>query len=149
MNLATHVWERILFKKSLFIGFLSVFVLLLGACSGGSSVNGGLSPAETIVLDDDYGNALKVEKNDVFALDLLRPTAKGYRITGAAFDPEMLRMERYLEYDDGEPRARYLFTALEEGATDVLVRMTPEGGGDAVVYRQVTVTVTVGGGWFD
>ncbi|MGE4421153.1 MAG: hypothetical protein AB7D39_02545 [Pseudodesulfovibrio sp.] len=90
-----------------------------------------------------------MEKNQVFAMDVLRPTAKGYYITGAAFDPEMLRMERYLEYDDdGEPRARYLFTALQEGSTDVLVRMTPVAGGDVVTYRQVTVTIGSGGGLF-
>jgi hypothetical protein len=112
-------------------------------------VNGGLSPVETIVLDDQYSAALTVEKNEVFALDVLRPEAKGYRITGAAFDPEMLRMERYLEYDDdGEPRARYLFTALQEGATDVLIRMAPAGGGDVTTYRQVGVTIGSGGGWF-
>ncbi|WP_428588335.1 hypothetical protein [Pseudodesulfovibrio sp.] len=121
----------------------------MSACSGSSSVNGGLSPVETIVLDDEYTAALEVEKNQVFAMDVLRPTAKGYYITGAAFDPEMLRMERYLEYDDdGEPRARYLFTALQEGSTDVLVRMTPVAGGDVVTYRQVTVTIGSGGGLF-
>ncbi|EGB14019.1 hypothetical protein DND132_0804 [Pseudodesulfovibrio mercurii] len=100
-------------------------------------------------MDDGYATALSVEKDDVFALDVLRPTAKGYRITGAAFDPEMLRMERYLEYDDdGEPRARYLFTALAEGATDVLIRMSPEAGGEVDVYRQVTVTIGKGRGFF-
>jgi hypothetical protein len=138
-----------LFKKIGFFALCPFFVLVLSACSGSSSVNGGLSPVETIVLDDQYSAALTVEKNEVFALDVLRPEAKGYRITGAAFDPEMLRMERYLEYDDdGEPRARYLFTALQEGATDVLIRMAPAGGGDVTTYRQVGVTIGSGGGWF-
>lgn len=149
MNLVTHIRERILFKKSLFFVLFTIFILVFSACSGSSSVNGGLSPAETIVLDSGYTASLGVEKGDVFALDMLRPEGKGFRITGAAFDPQMLRMERYLEYDDdGEPRARYLFTALEEGATDVLIRMAPEGGGEVDVYRQVTVTVGKGGGWF-
>ncbi|WP_129586462.1 hypothetical protein [Pseudodesulfovibrio hydrargyri] len=107
-----------------------------------------MSPVETIVLDDEYNAALSVDKDQVFALDMLRPAAKGYRITGAAFDPAMLRMERYLEYDDGEPRARYLFTALQEGVSDVLIRMVPVAGGDVTTYRQVTVTVGSGGGWF-
>lgn len=138
-----------MFKKVAFWALCPFFILVLSACSGSSSVNGGLSPVETIVLDDEYTAALEVEKNQVFAMDVLRPTAKGYYITGAAFDPEMLRMERYLEYDDdGEPRARYLFTALQEGSTDVLVRMTPVAGGDVVTYRQVTVTIGSGGGLF-
>jgi hypothetical protein len=139
-----------LFKKISFFALCPFFILALSACSGVSSVNGGLSPVETIVLDDEYNAALSVDKNEVFALDLLRPSAKGYRITGAAFDPEMVRMERYLEYDDdGEPRARYMFTALQEGVSDVLVRMVPVAGGDVTTYRQVTVTIGSGGGWFD
>jgi hypothetical protein len=138
-----------LFKKIAIFAVCPLFILLFSGCSGTSSVNGGLSPVETIVLDEDYSAALRVEKNAVFALDVLRPAAKGYHITGAAFDPVMLRMERYLEYDDdGELRARYLFTALQEGVTDVLVRMAPEGGGDTTTYRQVTVTIASGGGWF-
>lgn len=139
-----------MFKKISFFALCPFFILALSACSGVSSVNGGLSPVETIVLDDEYNAALSVDKNEVFALDLLRPSAKGYRITGAAFDPEMVRMERYLEYDDdGEPRARYMFTALQEGVSDVLVRMVPVAGGDVTTYRQVTVTIGSGGGWFD
>lgn len=138
-----------MFKKIGFLALCPFFVLVLCSCSGSSSVNGGLSPVETIVLDDEYSAVLQVEKNQVFAMDVLRPTAKGYYITGAAFDPEMLRMERYLEYaEGGEPRARYLFTALQEGATDVLVRMAPVAGGDVITYRQVTVTVGSGSGWF-
>jgi hypothetical protein len=138
-----------LFKKIYYFAFFMFFILTLSACSGASSVDGGLSPVETIVLDTEYSAVLSVDKNKVFALDLLRPSAKGYRITGAAFDPMMLRMERYLEYDDdGEPRARYLFTALQEGVTDVLVRMVPVAGGDVTTYRQVSVTIGSGGGWF-
>ena len=138
-----------MFKKICFIALCPLFILVLSACSGSSSVNGGLSPVETIVLDEEYNATLEVDVDEAFALDLLRPTAKGYRITGAAFDPAMLRMERYLEYDDdGEPRARYLFTALQAGVTDVLVRMVPEAGGDVTTYRQVTVTIGSGGGWF-
>jgi len=139
-----------LFKRMYFFAFLLIFILALSACAGSSSVNGGLSPVETIVLDDEYSAALSVGKNEVFALDVLSPAAKGYRITGAAFDPVMLRMERFLEYDDdGEPRARYLFTAMQEGVSDVLVRMVSVDGGDVITYRQATVTIGSGGGWFD
>jgi hypothetical protein len=139
-----------LFKKFFFLALCPLFILVLNGCAGSSSVDGGLSPVETIVLDDEYNATLDVNKDAVFALDLLRPTAKGRRITGAVFDPEMVRMERYLEYDDdGEPRARYLFTALQEGVSDVLIRMVPVAGGDVSTYRQVTVTIGSGGGWFD
>lgn len=139
-----------MFKNISKFAFCAFFLLLFAGCAGSSSVDGGLNPTETIVLDEDFSAAIAVEKGDVFALDMQSPQTKGYRISGAFFDPDMLRMERFLEYDDdGQARARYLFTAVAEGATDVLIRMTPEGGGDAVIYRQVTVTVGKGKGWFD
>ncbi len=139
-----------MFRKVGVFAICAVFVLALSGCSGSSSVDGGLEPVETLVLDGEYASALNVEENEVFALDVIRPLAKGYRISGAFFDPSILRMERYLEYDDdGESRARYLFTGLTGGACDVLVRMVPVGGGEMVVYRQVTVSVGPPKGWFD
>lgn len=139
-----------MFRKVGYLVVCAVFVLAVAGCSGSSSVDSGLEPVETLVLDDEYATSLNVEEHDVFALDVIRPVAKGYRISGAFFDPAILRMDRYLEYDDGgEPRARYLFTGLTGGACDVLVRMAPEAGGDMEVYRQVTVTVGPPKGWFD
>lgn len=141
---------RILFRNVCFFVIFSFFVLAVAGCSGASSVDGGLNPVETLVLDDEYAATLNVEEHEIFALDVIRPVAKGYRISGAFFDPSILRMERYLEYEeDGEPRARYLFAGLAGGACDVLVRMVPDGGGEMEVYRQVTVTVGRAKGWFD
>ncbi|WP_319543632.1 hypothetical protein [uncultured Pseudodesulfovibrio sp.] len=117
-----------------------VFFFMLAGCFGSSSLETGLSPAEHIEIDDDYSTEVTLERGDVLAVDMLNPLGKGYRISGASFDPSMLRMERFFEYtEDGESRARYLFTALMDGSSDILIKMKPLQGGTEEVYRQVTV----------
>ncbi|WP_155932586.1 hypothetical protein [Pseudodesulfovibrio alkaliphilus] len=75
----------------------------------------------------------------MLALDLPKPLRSGHTLVGASFDPTVLRLERYLERDGGS--ARYLFTGMENGMTDVLIKMQPREGGDVVVYKRVSITV--------
>ena len=139
-----------MFKKVCVVAIFTVFILAICGCSGVSSVDGGLEPVETIVLDDEYSATISVDKGDVFALDMLDPVRKGYTVTGAFFDPGVLIMERYITYeDDGESRARYLFTATGDGTTDVLVKMRRSSGGEEEIYKTVSVRIGKGGGWFD
>jgi len=117
-----------------------VCFFLLAGCFGSSSVETGLNPAELIEIDDDYSTEVQLERGEVLAVDMPNPLAKGYRISGASFDPSMLRMERFLEYtEDGESRARYLFTVLMDGSSDILIKIKPLQDGTEDVYRQVTV----------
>ncbi|WP_264983086.1 hypothetical protein [Pseudodesulfovibrio portus] len=100
--------------------------------------------ADVVFLDDDYEAEIAVEKGEAFGVDVPYPVDGVYVLTGASFDPALFRMERYLEYEDGgEPRVRYLFTGLADGAGDVNVKMRPAAGGPEDVYR--TVRVLVGG----
>ena len=139
-----------MFKNVCEIVFFSVFVLMSLGCSGASSVNGGLEPVETIVLDETFTVRVSIDRNEVFALDMHNPIAKGYRISGAFFDPNALMMDRFIDYDDdGEPRVRYLFTGLADGVSDVLIKMTPVSGGDAMVYKEISVKIGGGRGLFD
>lgn len=139
-----------MFKKVLIAAAFSVFVLTLIGCSGVSSVDGGLEPVETIVLDDEFSASVSVDKGDVFALDMVDPFAKGYTVTGAFFDPAILVMERFITYeDDGRTRVRYLFTVIGEGVTDVLVKMQRTSGGEEMVYKEVSVRIGSDKGWFD
>lgn len=128
-----------IFRK---IANLLMIILFVAGCSASSSVNGGLDPSETLVLDDDYEYNVSLDKGDLFALDMLIPITKGYRIVGTSFDPVMFKLEHYLEYTEyGESRARYLFLVLAEGASDILVKMEPLAGGAMDVYKQVNVKV--------
>ena len=123
---------------------LSIFLLTMPGCFGGYSLDTGLEVSETVFLDDEYAIEVSVEKGEVFALDIPEPVAAGCRVSGAAFDPSMFRLERYLSYeDDGVMRVQYLFTALADGASDVNVKMRPTAGGQEDVYR--TVHVVTGG----
>jgi hypothetical protein len=97
----------------------TMVILVFVGCGVSSSVNGGFEPVEILVLDDDYESTISLNKGEIFALDILIPFAKGYRVIGASFDPSMLRLEHYLEYDDdGSIRTRYMFLTLAEGVSD-------------------------------
>ncbi|BDQ33028.1 hypothetical protein JCM14722_05700 [Pseudodesulfovibrio portus] len=123
---------------------LATFILTLPGCFGGYSDDVGLEVADVVFLDDDYEAEIAVEKGEAFGVDVPYPVDGVYVLTGASFDPALFRMERYLEYEDGgEPRVRYLFTGLADGAGDVNVKMRPAAGGPEDVYR--TVRVLVGG----
>lgn len=137
---------------TLFRVFTLVMMLVLPCvgCSGVSSVDAGLDVSEVAVLDDDYLTEVGVEKGESFALDVIVPLKKGYTITGALFDPGMLRMERHIEYhEDGVKRMRYLFTATGDGTCDVLIKMTPLEGGQSDVFRKVSVMVGESKGLFE
>lgn len=129
--------------------FLLIFILFVAACSEYSGVNGGLDPDATLFLDGDYLFELSIEKGEVFALDVLIPLQKGHDLVGASFDPDVCRLEHYLQYDeDGAPRARYIFTTLEKGASDVLIKMAPIQGGDVEIYKQVSLRIGDDNGLF-
>ncbi|BDQ36620.1 hypothetical protein SYK_09800 [Pseudodesulfovibrio nedwellii] len=122
------------------LSLIMVCLFMLTACFGSSSVETGLNPAELIEIDDDYSTVVTLERGEILAVDMPNPLVKGYRISGASFDPSMLRMERFLEYsEDDENRARYLFTVLMDGSSDILIKMKPLQGGTEEVYRQVTI----------
>ncbi|WP_285905411.1 hypothetical protein [Pseudodesulfovibrio pelocollis] len=116
-----------------------MFILLAAGCGASYDPATGLAPTRILDLRDGFDFSVTVEKNEVLALDLRMPARSGHSLVGASFDPAVLRLDRYLERDGGN--ARYLFTAMENGLTDVLIKMEPEGGGDAEVYKRVSVTV--------
>ena len=134
-----------MFTKICRIALLAIFILTSPGCFGGYSDDVGLEVSDVVFLNDDYEAEIAVEKGEAFGVDVPYPADGAYTISGASFDPELFRMERYLEYEeDGEPRIRYLFTAVADGAGDVNVKMRPVSGGSEDIYR--TVRVTVGGG---
>lgn len=125
---------------------LMTLVLFVAGCgvffSDDAGVEGTIDPTVMLMLDDDFELSEGVEVGDVLGLDMAVPVKGGYVMDGASFDPAMLRLEHYLEYDrEGEPRAQYMFTALAAGTTDVLVKMRPMSGGDGEIYKRVTVNV--------
>jgi len=133
---------------SKFVCFAIVILFFVG-CGVSSVEDGGFDPTETLVLDGQYESSVTLEVGETFALDMLIPLEKGYRIVGASFDPDMLGLEHYLEYnDEGARRAVYMFTTLVKGMSDVLVKMKPLSGGGVDIYKQVSVKVGGDDGFF-
>ena len=118
-----------------------MFILFMWGCGASFDADGGVEPTETLVVDGGFEFAETIEKGEILALDMRVPVKSGYVVVGASFDPEVLRLEHFLTYDDGEPRARYLFMALANGTSDILVKMQPVGGGQVELYKRVTVNV--------
>jgi len=93
-------------------------------------------------LDGEFEYVEKIEKGKVIAFDMNTPAASGFQVIGASFDPDILKLEGFLEYErDGKERVQYDFRARENGSTDVLIKMKPRVGGGAEVYKRITVFV--------
>lgn len=131
-----------MFGKFLANTCLMMFVLLAVGCGASLNGEGGVEPTDTLFLDDDFEFSATIEKGEVLAIDMREPIQSGFTIIGASFDPEVLSLVNYLKYkDDGKLRAQYMFQALVDGTTDVLVKMEPVGGGDVNMYKRVTINV--------
>lgn len=101
-----------------------------------------MRPNETLSLDGEFEFSEVIEKGEIIALDMRVPVKSGYKIIGTSFDPGILSLVHFLTYDDdGEPRVQYMFKALADGTTDVLVKMQPVAGGDTEIYKRTTINV--------
>lgn len=136
-----------MFRKMLLNSCFALVVLFVAGCGASYGPITRPAPSKILELDDGFDFSVTIEKGKVLAL-VMRQPRNGHTLTGAAFDPGVLRLDHYLEYDEGGRRARYMFTTLENGLTDVLIKMEPAGGGNAQVYKRVSVNVGTGTGLF-
>lgn len=136
-------------NKIKILAIMLFFILSLAGCGASLSGDGGVEPTEVLDLDGQYESKVSIEKEEIVALDVRIPKKSGYDLVGASFDPEVLQLVHYLTYeDDGQPRAQYMFQAMEDGGTTVLIKMQPLGGGNVEVYKQVVVTIGTDRGLF-
>ncbi len=122
-------------------GLLGLMLLLCGCGMffGGSEQD---SPSKTLTLDEEFEYSVTISKDDLLELDIPQPTQAGYSIEGAAFDPSMLSLEHFFNSsDEGARRVRYIFRALQDGISDVLIKMRKEKDGRVEMYKRVTVNV--------
>lgn len=128
---------------------LPIFILVLAGCFGGPSVESGIELEELVELNGEEIAEVFVEKGETFGMDMRDPSNEGGMILGASFDPTMLRMERYLAYeDDGLSRVQYIFTAIADGASEVVVKMKKTNSSVTEVYKRVIVKVGDDSGLF-
>ena len=127
---------------------LPMILLFLWGCGASLGVDSGIEPTKVLFMDDGFELSVSAQKENVLGLDMRLPTSGGYRVVGAAFDPAMFSLLNYIEYsDDGVARARYLFKVLENGTSDILVKMR-SGEGPVEVYKRVTVNAAEPKGFF-
>lgn len=124
---------------------LTIFVLFALGCGASYSNGGGVEPTETLDMDGDFELSVKIDREDILGVDMREPFKSGYKIVGASFDPDILSMVHFLQYtDDGDQRVQYMFQPEVDGTTDILFKMEPlSGGGEAEIYKRVTVNVGV------
>ena len=136
------------FKIWMKTALLPMILLFLWGCGASLGVDSGIETTKVLFLDDGFELSVPIQKDDVLGLDLRLPGSGGYRVVGAAFDPAMFSLLNYIEYsDDGVARARYLFKVLENGTSDILVKMR-SGEGPVEIYKRVTVNVAEPTGFF-
>lgn len=139
-----------MFNKIKMFVFFSFFILFLAGCGASLTGENGIEPTEILELDDDFDAKATIKKNEVVGLDMRVPTKSGYKLVGASFDPEILKLVHFLVYEDeGQPRAQYMFQGVSDGASSVLVKMEPLAGGDVDIYKVIVVNVGDGNGFFD
>jgi len=119
-----------------------ILVLFLCGCGASLGVDSGVEPTTTVALDDNFEFSVDAEKGDVLGLDMPQPNQVGYHIEGAAFDPTVFRLDHFLNYDrDGSRRVQYMFTVLENGVSDILIKMRNGTEGRVELFKRVTVNV--------
>lgn len=131
-----------MFGKFIVNTCLMTVILLSMGCGVFSSVESGVEPTEVLILDGGYEFAETIEKGEILALDMREPVKSGYEIIGASFDPAVLNLVQFLNIQSEKgPRVQYMFKAMADGMTDVLIKMKPTSGGDAEVYKRISVNV--------
>lgn len=121
---------------------VAIAILFLAGCAVFSDDSAGVEVSRLIELDDGFAFKKRVKKNTLLGVDMPQPSQSGHRIIGAAFDPDLLALVNFQEYqENGERRVRYVFEAMSDGSTDVLFKMEPVAGGSTEMYKQLTVTI--------
>lgn len=138
-------------------GFRRMFVLVLlflTLCCAGCAYLGlggdDYSVDETLVLDGNQDFTAEIDTGETLLLDIRNPGSGGYKIKGASFDPNILRMEHFSTTEPGSGmtgdfgRIHYIFKALKPGETKIEIKIHRpwEKKVPPEVYKRVTVRIS-------
>lgn len=131
-----------MFGNSCLNAAILTIVLFCAGCGASYSMQDGVEPNIILNFDDGFEMSETIEKDEYVALTMRSPEKKGHMIIGASFDPDILSLVRFHDYEeDGEERKAYLFRAVQNGLTDVVVKMRSEATGITEVYKRARIKV--------
>ncbi len=96
--------------------------LALGGCASMPRMLGGGNGDVLLNVDGEQKHETSVPHGQTLTLDMRDPKPSGYGFAGTVFDPNMMRLEA-IEQPEGGARARYVFTALRPGETDIQIKI--------------------------
>ena len=120
--------------------FLAV-IFFANGCGMMFGNDSGYSDVVEIALDEPNDVPITMALGQNLVVDMVHPGQKGRELTGASFDPAMLKLVHFsLETDDGIPMARYVFEAVGVGIVGVVFKAAAPGG-EPETYRSMTVEI--------
>jgi hypothetical protein len=113
----------------------------LAACSVMPRMLGGSANVD-LQLDGEQQHKTELPVGKTLTLDMRDPGISGYIFAGTSFNPDLLRLDSIIPFDEGR-RVRYVFTTLAEGECDIIIKIrTKEPGYRPDVFKQIKVTIT-------
>lgn len=119
-----------------------MIVLSCSACGASYGVGGDVEPNIVLDFDNEFELVETVEQGELIALTMRSPEKSGHVIIGASFDPEILMLVRFHDYEeDGVRRKAYIMEAVKDGLSDVVIKMRSESTGLVEVYKRAQIKV--------
>lgn len=125
MNARPTITSLSRFHVSLLLFALALIALAsfaLGGCASMPRMLGGGNGDVLLNVDGEQKHETSVPHGQTLTLDMRDPGPSGYGFAGTVFDPNMMRLEA-IEQPEGVARARYVFTALRPGETDIQIKI--------------------------
>lgn len=104
------------------LGLIALASFALGGCASMPRMLGGGNGDVLLNVDGEQKHETSVPHGQTLTLDMRDPGPSGYGFAGTVFDPNMMRLEA-IEQPEGGARARYVFTALRPGETDIQIKI--------------------------
>lgn len=122
--------------------FILTIVLFAAGCGASLDVADDLEPNVVLDFDKDYELTETIEEGWLVALSMRSPEKKGHTVIGASFDPDILELVRFYDYqEDGVRRKAYILKAIKDGLSDVAIKMREDKTGTISVYKRAQINV--------
>ncbi|MDR3640506.1 MAG: hypothetical protein P4L39_04210 [Humidesulfovibrio sp.] len=111
------------------------------ACSHIPRMLGGSANVE-LQLDGEQQHQTDLPVGKTLTLDMRDPGASGYLFAGTSFNPDLLRLDSIIPFEEGT-HVRYVFTTLAEGQCDIIIKINrKEPGYRPDIFKMISVTIT-------